>query len=168
MNERREMTLDEWVESLPAEHLARKQLEQERADRLAADDRIRELEAEDAGRDLMDAEADSFLAGKVVVDRVEYEAQEARIRLLEQERRELFPMQFGPMIPRWLAEVVFRIYEDVYGKGGQALDEIGRRGGFGWSEVEAMTKDYCRHHAEADWSALLSSAAPAPKEEGER
>ena len=48
-----------------------------------------------------------------------------------------FPMQDGPPIPWFLAEVIYR---HLYGTGGQTLERLGERGGFGWAEVEYMWK----------------------------
>jgi hypothetical protein len=46
---------------------------------------------------------------------------------------ETFPMLDGPRIPMQLARVIFAGYNAMYG--GQTLERIGQRGGFGWVEV---------------------------------
>lgn len=45
-----------------------------------------------------------------------------------------FPMMGGPPIPWFMAAAIYRhLYRDS-----QPLDQIARRGGFGWKEVEHM------------------------------
>jgi hypothetical protein len=59
----------------------------------------------------------------------------------EHDPMEPFPMQDGPPIPWFLAEA---IYKHLYRYGGQSLETLGKRGGFGWAEVKAMWCDYRR------------------------
>ena len=47
----------------------------------------------------------------------------------------MFPMQGGPRIPWWLAEVIYAGYSAVEGTN-QSLERMAERGGFGWAEVE--------------------------------
>ena len=58
-----------------------------------------------------------------------------------QERRagmgRLFPMQNGPSIPWWLAEVIYAGYSAWYGTN-QSLERMAERHGFGWAEVEIL------------------------------
>lgn len=53
----------------------------------------------------------------------------------------LFPMQDGPPIPWFVAQA---IYDNLYRYGGQTLERVAERGGFGWDEVSAMSKDHRR------------------------
>lgn len=50
------------------------------------------------------------------------------------ESTRMFPMQGGPDIPWWLAEVIYAGYSTAHGTG-QSLERLAERGGFGWSEV---------------------------------
>jgi len=52
-----------------------------------------------------------------------------------------FPMQGGPPIPWFLAVA---IYDHLYRYGGQTLERLAERGGFGWAEVEHLWKDFPR------------------------
>jgi hypothetical protein len=56
---------------------------------------------------------------------------------------ELFPMQNGPGIPWSTAEAIYKAYREVFGTS-QTLEGIAGRGGFGWSEVEAIRVFYQR------------------------
>lgn len=77
-----------------------------------------------------------------------------------------FPMQDGPPIPWFLAEA---IYEHVYRFGGQTLERLAERGGFGWGEVKDLWVDRNRqwrttdaHRAAARQQVLDALAVLAP------
>ena len=76
-----------------------------------------------------------------------------------------FPMQDGPSIPWSLAERIYSVYSDLFGTR-QSLRRLAERGGFGWSEIPFLRKDYLRKHGRLpEW--LAASEPPGePSETG--
>ena len=72
------------------------------------------------------------------------------------EKVERFPMQNGPPITMKTARIVYAIYSSLYGTD-QSLKRLGERGGFGWAEVEAITKEFIKRRGRVTYDALLES-----------
>ncbi len=52
-----------------------------------------------------------------------------------------FPMQGGPDIDWKTAEIIYEMYSTLHGNR-QSLERLAERGGFGWSEVEHLQKQF--------------------------
>ena len=79
---------------------------------------------------------------------------EARGRLAgNEECAKEFPMQEGPNIPWWLAEIVYKAYSRLYGDS-QSLKRLAERGGFGWSEVKVIFDEYKKRFGSEEAQAI--------------
>jgi hypothetical protein len=74
------------------------------------------------------------------------DAQTPKYKEAIREHFKRFPMQAGqgcpgPTIDWQAAEEIYKMYSKLYGTS-QSLEMLADRGGFGWSEVEIITKEY--------------------------
>lgn len=60
---------------------------------------------------------------------------------------EFFPMQNGPAIPWSTAEIIYDAYAKLFGTN-QTMTKLAERGGFCWSEIPIIRKDYKRRFGE--------------------
>jgi hypothetical protein len=61
-------------------------------------------------------------------------------------------MQDGPSIPWSLAERIYAVYADLYGRD-QSLERLAERGGFSWVEIPHIRVDYLRRRGKyPDWN----------------
>lgn len=78
-----------------------------------------------------------------------------RIGELEAQNDEFFPMLDGPPITWKVARLVYKMYNSS-----QSLENIAKRGGFGWDEVAYMFREYEKF--EGDQAAILLRKGPLP------
>ena len=64
-----------------------------------------------------------------------------------------FPMQDGPNIPWWLAEIVYKAYSRLFGNS-QSLERLAERGGFGWAEVKVIFDEYKKRFGSEEAQAI--------------
>ena len=69
---------------------------------------------------------------------------------------EWFPMQNGPPITMEIARIIYAMYSALFGTE-QSLERLAERGGFGWAEVEAITKLFIKKRGSKAYNTLLEA-----------
>lgn len=75
-----------------------------------------------------------------------------------------FPMQWGPPITMRTAKIIYAIYSDLFGAS-QSLEQIAERGGFGWTEVQTITKEFIHRRGRDAYDALLATSGEVENED---